>query len=687
MIKKTDSIQASDEKHAKAGDAAGLVCAAAALLLIFRKAAELSFNQTGKIHGLNYNLVVYAGAVILAFLIYLAGSALKNLLLTSRKSATSEHRNPFILRLLSVVLPVLSALCFLAYLYKVYADEVNNFPESFVKDTLRQKVSHPLYFAAVCFGALLLLFFIRAIARYQTGSRRSSDRNLSSAPVRSGKLSLFLRWFLILLVSFFCAFLLWCPSPYYDMGGTMLHVHAYTNSIANVAAHVPFSRLNLSIYGHYALFYLPLVKLFGGGYPAVALAISIFGFLTFFLAGYTAHKTIKNDVLFYLTMVALAGTTTILNRRGQYYQINPHRLLMPVLSLAYVTWKEFHLKKESTLQIRLLELLIGIAAITWNLETGLFAICTISLSRILKQLSKHRFFSAPVWIEILLLPVSLLLSFFGAWGLTGLYNLTAGGHFESVRTFIYPLMSGNYNVNNLRLPLRGWTALNVIEIVIFALTAFHTFRSAWRKERADSRLSLIAFAIAVSGLMNMVYFINRTAYGNIQITHIQLVLLAGMLGRDVAHCRFPLFGRKKAPETSLFSFLISGVIYIGLFFLAVESVVAAPEAISGRKASHSQELSAAETWYSQIHDNVPANTFAYGVGMPEAYMSLGWNTGCHMIDFADPNEYNNAYLEKQISKQNAVLTTDANFAANHPEFKAQGSWTAYYCTATYYVRS
>lgn len=682
MMKKNDSIQTSDKTHTKTGDAAGLVCAAAVLLLIFQKAAELPFNQTGKIHGLNYNLVVYAGAVLLAFFVYLAGSALERALFASRKSAAPEHRNSFIFKLLSAVL---SALFFLAYLYKVYADEVNNFPESFVKDALRQKVSHPLYFAAVFFGALLLLIFIRTISRHQMERRHSFGNDLNPASVRSGKLSLFLRWSVILLISLFCAFLLWCPSPYYDMGGTMLHVHAYTNSIANVASFVPFSRLNLSIYGHYALFYLPLVKLLGGGYPAVALSISIFGFLTFFFAGYTAHKTIKNDILFYLTMAALAGTTTILNRRGQYYQINPHRLLMPALSLAYITWKEFHVKKENTFLIRLLELLIGIAAITWNLETGLFVICTISLSRILKQLSKDHFFSMPVWTEILLLPLSLLLSFFGAWGLTGLYNLTCGGHFESVRTFIYPLMSGNYNVNNLRLPLRGWTALNVIEILIFALTAFHLIRSAWLKERMDC-LRLTAFAISVSGLMNMVYFINRTAYGNIQITHIQLVLLAGILAADVADCRFPLSARKKAPETSLFSFLISGVIYIGLFFLAVESVVSAPEAVTGRKSSHSQELSAAETWYSQIRDNVPANTFAYGVGMPEAYMSLGWDTGCHMIDFADPNDYNNAYLEKKISQQSAVLTTDANFAANHPEFKAQGSWTAYYCTATYYVR-
>jgi hypothetical protein len=72
--------------------------------------------------------------------------------------------------------------------------------------------------------------------------------------------------------------------------------------------------------------------------------------------------------------------------------------------------------------------------------------------------------------------------------------------------------------------------------------------------------------------------------------------------------------------------------------------------------------------------------------MPEAYMSLGWDTGCHMIDFADPNDYNNRYLEKKISQQDAVLTTDADFPAHHPEFKAQGSWTAYYCTATYYIR-
>lgn len=653
----------TERQYPQSVNAAGLVCAAAAILLIFRKAVPSAYNQTGMIHGLNFNIVVYALAVLTAFAVYIAAGLLEQCFFYLARI----HHSAKTANLIAGILSCCTAACFLFYLYKVYADETNNFPDSLVADTLRQRVSHPLYFAVICIAALLLFLVARRCVRLH-------------APT--------LRWMVILIGALFCAWLVWCPSPYYDLGGTMLHVHAYTNSIANAAALVPFSRLNLSIYGHYALIYLPFVKLFGGGYPAVALTISLFEFLTLLFAGYAAHKAVKNDVLFFLTSIAMVGTVTIMNRRGQYYQTNPHRLLLSAFSLACVAWKEFHIKRKDALRIRLLELAIGIFAVTWNLETGLFAVTAISLERILRKYSENRFFSKPVWREILLLFLNLLLAFFGSWAVVGLYNLLTGGTFESVRTFIYPFLSGNYDVNHLRLPLRGETALSTFETILFALAAFSCLRGARLKRTPPQP---VLFTAAVSGLMNLLYFMNRTAYGNIQICHIQLIAVAGILAdyavnAPAARLRFRTLYSRKAPETNLFAFLVSGVLYIGVFFLAVETLAAVPESLIRRRDSHSQELSAAETWYTQIRDNVPKNTFAYGIGMPEAYMSLHWDTGCHMIDFADRNDYNDAYLERLITKQNAVLTTDSSFPENHPEFEAQGSWTAYYCTATYYVR-
>ncbi len=670
MVERTIASQnISDTNEKTCMNAAALVCAAAFILLIFKKAAISPLNQTGMIHGLNYNIVVYAISVLGAFAVYLIAACLEHLFF---RIAHAHHAEKAASRIASVF-SWITAVLFLAYIYRVYADEPNNFPDSPVTDSLRQKISHPLYFAIICITALLFFLIARHASRLHT---------------------VVLRWIMILAGAFFTAFLLWCPNPYYDQGGTMLHIHAYTNSIANVTSLVPFSRLNMSIYGHYALLYLPFVKLFGSGYTAVALSISLFGFLTFLFAGYAAYKTIRNDVLFFLTELALIGTVSIMNRRGQYYQTNPHRLLTTSFCLAYIVWKEFHIKNDNALRIRLLEVVIGILAVTWNLETGLFGVCTIALARILKQLSDHCFLSGAFWKEVLWMFADLILSFFGAWVLVGVYNCLVGGSFTSIRTFIYPFLSGNYNVNHLRLPLRGWTALSTLEIILFSLTAFTCIAFAWKKQIGNRRILMqTAFAASVSGLMNLLYFMNRTAYGNIQISHIQLVILAGIAADHAVSTDFSLISKKKAkpqkektPETGLFAYLISGVIYIGIFFLAVEGVLAIPISVTHRRNAHSQELSTADVWYEQIRQNVPKDTFAYGIGIPEAYMSLHWDTGCHMIDLSDMNAYNNAYLESRIAKEKAVLTTDADFAAKHPEFEAKGSWTAYYCTATYYVR-
>ena len=57
---------------------------------------------------------------------------------------------------------------------------------------------------------------------------------------------------------------------------------------------------------------------------------------------YTADVLIERDSIYLLTVACICATTTLLTRRGVYYQINPHRLMFPVFAIACIAWECRH---------------------------------------------------------------------------------------------------------------------------------------------------------------------------------------------------------------------------------------------------------------------------------------------------------------------------------------------------------
>ena len=610
------------------------------LAVIYKKAAATPVDESGLIFGFNYNLFVYIVSLLVAFLVFLILMLLidrlsKTLFWTELPDPEQRGKGGIAKRVLYIIY-IAVCVTALIFIYKIYTSENNLYPFDNAVSFLRQEVPHPAYFAVITALTLVLYFSLK--------TKQPAEENV------------LLRFGLMPIFAFFSAMLVYCPNILKDNGAGTLHIHAVTNSIINIMHGAPYNDINCSIYGHYGLFLTPISFLLGGRLNGVMLSLAVCAFIAFFAAFYTAHKLIKNNVVYVLTVFAITGTTTLLTRRGQYFQINPLRLLWPAVTLALIAYSVSHTQTRRQRLIRILELIVGTCSVVWNFETGLFCVFLIAVVRIYRALYTDPFFSRhtfrTILYEILYGIGCLALAFLTV----GIYNLLAGGEFGTVKQFIYPLMSGTYNVNHLRTDFPGVSFLYFFEILAFFLSALICLRRQAAHRCSDYVSETILFAVSVSGLLQLIYFMNRAAYGNMSIAHMQFALCLGFWGSKALEAEGDTLKESLGTPSRLLGRVLLVILFGCSVVLAVEGGSYIQIAADLRVKSSWNTESLEET-LEEIKKTVPENTFAFGTYVPELYAALGWDTGCYMTDWSDINELNWNYALTEAQSRDCFFSS------------------------------
>ena len=68
-------------------------------------------------------------------------------------------------------------------------------------------------------------------------------------------------------------------------------------------------------------------------------------------------------------------------------------------------------------------------------------------------------------------------------------------------------------------------------------------------------------------------------------------------------------------------------------------------------------MTAEEETLLKIRSDVPADTFAVGMGVPQLYYELGWDPQIYPTDFPDMNDENLNFIRSELKNQKAVLTS------------------------------
>ena len=417
-----------------------------------------------------------------------------------------------------------------------------------------------------------------------------------------------------------------------------LHMDAYFNSIYNVMHGNAYTHYTTSIYGHYGIFYKLPMKLLGGDFIDFILLNACIGALCFAAMFLALHFIVKNDLLRFLGAIAM--TLPVLSMRsGIYWQLWPHRILFMALMLCYGAFC-VRFRKLNRLT-RILGYLLAMAGILWNTESGLFCAAAWVGFWCLHSLCDTKRSLRRTIVVILLQAAGLIVSFLGAYGIVELYNISCGASPAGMREFLFPLLQSSYMDDLLRVDLPDFpSAYIAIMFLLFLATAWGISHMRFFVKQQDISsdavlLPCFSFMTAVLALGQLTYFINRAAYHNLEICHLPCVLLLCLLaesGMDFVK-NFHIKKIAACHSGELFHGAFTTTALVVLLCLASGNIIQYGYNTSLREQLHNKQD--VHDFAANVAANIPENTYGFGIGIPEIYAMLRWDTQCYTLDFAD----------------------------------------------------
>ena len=414
------------------------------------------------------------------------------------------------------------------------------------------------------------------------------------------------------------------------------HGHAYFNSVYNVFHGSAYTEYTTSIYGHYALFYKLPLKIMGGNFLDFVLITALIGGLCFLCSFLTLHLLVDNTVIRILGCISM--TLPILSMRGGYYwQVWPHRILFPALLLLFGA---FCLRSGKLNRLTcILGYVLCLAGIVWNTESGLICAAAWAALWLLRYFILQKQCLLSVLKTVVFHGAAVPAVFFGAFGLVNLYNILQDSPANTLREFLFPLMSSSYMTDLLHLDLPLYPAAYMgVLLLFFIAAAWGISAMRYFQHFTSSRVPVLpafSFFLAVISLGQMTYFMNRPAYHNLDICHLQAVLCLCILAAPA----LPQMCRFSFKKFFVNSFAQLGRISLCTVSLCVLLVLTLGTAIQYaynsdiKKNYHNMEE--LQAFADTIEQEIPPHTYGFGVSVSEIYSLLGWSTNCYTLDFTD----------------------------------------------------
>ena len=430
---------------------------------------------------------------------------------------------------------------------------------------------------------------------------------------------------------------LYTPNFIYDTQGGPFHIDAYVVSIINCLHGVPYSEMNTSIYGKYGIFYVipvKIIKLFGvNEWIAVTIAICLVGFITYLFQGYILSKLVDNDLLYIMGLLALAFPSFQLYS-GVYYQVLPHRVLIPtVIIFGCLKYIESTSKKRS---IGLVMWLLCALAILWNIETGMVSTIVWSFTYGYKELIDNQ----KIWKILVKCVGFFCISFISGFIIFNLYNLIVGGDFQSIKRYLYPLLSEK-SLSLVQKSLDPPWGLYFGLIVLFAAPVCYYLMRLIRKNIDEKQLLIVI--ISIMGLGLMTYYMNRPVLTNVTIVVFEVVCVGSYVMNGLTR-----------EKTGLHDFAANGVFYfvcatiiVAMSFASVFSVVDNYNLV---KINGQDSVRIAE-YSRRMNVIIPDDTFAYGYFVEPLYSYMNRDNVLYMEDWEDLEAWDEVNVDSYIAQE------------------------------------
>ena len=517
------------------------------------------------------------------------------------------------------IIPIV-ALTFWIILF--YINETNTEYSLNKEELIRRYFPFPLWIVLMLIGVTFCLFVLH---------KKQNEKTLKTRKI--------MRAVIALLFTVATSVQFYAPNIFQDIQGGTYHSHAYTNSIINVCWLIPYSKNMESLYGHYAILYMPILKLLHRFFhidylTGIFIVSAVLAGISILLFVYILDYFAKDDLIFYLAMFAIGEEYFMLMQGGVFLQVHPHRMIFPIALAALALWEHKTQKKHSLLAICLTTL-----SFVWSTEVGIVTMLSFALFRWIQHVMDGEALSIR---KIILLVREIAVYVLLPFGLSGIiingYNLLAGGDILDFGEFMFPLISDRGYIDNIELPLpdatHAWAGAAILFLGAVCIALFQVLFPDEKKENRG--LKSFWFLLGIMSLGLMLYYINRPVEGCMFIIMFtMLILQASILQKcqnvylEWKESKQSVFAKPNYLPMLSLRFITTFI----LFIMAFDSIYSMPKAwkTSAETIWKRDELL---EFTEYVYEQIPPDAVSFGEGVPELMSMIDRDTHLHTTEWS-----------------------------------------------------
>ncbi len=396
-----------------------------------------------------------------------------------------------------------------------------------------------------------------------------------------------------------------------------------------------------SLYGHYAILYMPILKamhrfLHVDYLTGIWIVTAVIAGVSILLFAYILNYFAKSNVIYYLGLFAIGEEYFMLMQGGVYMQVHPHRMIFPVAVAALALLEHRKQKRYHVFSVILLTL-----SFVWSTEVGIVTMLAYAAySWAWYTMDGEKFSARKAGLLFREGAIYVLLPFALAYGVINGYNLLAGGSILNFKEFMFPLISDRGYINSIELPLpdvtHTWIGSAVLFLAITVMSLFYLLLPQKGEEKGEKPYY---FLLGIMCLGLMLYYINRPVEGCMFIImFLMLIIQAIILQKsqkvysEWKESKEALFAR---PQRFLFLSLRIITTFI-LFIMAFDSLYSMPSAWK-KSAETIWKRDELVEFAEYIWIQIPPDAKSFGEGVPELMSLIDRDTHLHTTEWSYRN--------------------------------------------------
>ncbi len=419
-----------------------------------------------------------------------------------------------------------------------------------------------------------------------------------------------------------------------EIYGTLYNVHhssAYIDQIYAVFHAVPFMGGQADQYGHYGLFFAPVMRLMGSNVHSIAKIIGLLAALSAVLFMYSAFSALSKNsskIICYVLLL-FAGAIPVVN--NIYWQTYPHRLIMPSIVMAYVTFIASKGIKKAHFIVGTVLCILGVV---WSSDSGMVALlCWVAFIFALfvkRKGANIRSIFIGAFIAIGIVVVSVLVS----WEIVNIYNYYVGG--APLTIYEYFGLNNSEYLAGLEASLEFWNMNHTFKIIILLYCFSRSFMGIILNE-SEKKGVYLEFTASIMALGLSTYYIHNTNAGNETTNLFYAMCLCSIIseyernktlsGKGLKDILTGDFGRILSMAIVVLSILLTALLGIRYVYYA--------EKMTLKYNSDAYDYYKFTDSVQEIKETIDQDTAGVGIGTSAIFLEMGRDRGTYRYGIED----------------------------------------------------